>query len=103
MPLNETLTEVGNGLGNMFDGLSEPLGTLLIVIGLAGAVVALFMAIVNSITSSTVKPRTFKSTSYKDIIINKAVIEKKQNVPFNKDWYVVMGLGILLVLWYVLG
>jgi hypothetical protein len=40
-----TLSGVGDGLGSLFEGLGDPLGNFLIIIGIAGGVVALFMAI----------------------------------------------------------
>ena len=46
-----TLTDVGDGLGNLFDGLGNPLGNFLIIIGIAGGVVALFMAIAGRVRS----------------------------------------------------
>ena len=44
-PINETLTDVGNGLGGLFDSLSTPLASFLIILGIAAGVVALFSAI----------------------------------------------------------
>lgn len=43
--LNDTLTDVGDGLGALFDGIAIPLGTLIMLIGIAGAVVGLLMGI----------------------------------------------------------
>ena len=43
--INTTLTDVGGGLGALFDGIAIPLGTLLIVVGIAGAVVGMLYAI----------------------------------------------------------
>jgi len=40
-----TLQDVGGGLGSLFDSIGNPLGNFLIIIGIAGGVVALFMAI----------------------------------------------------------
>jgi hypothetical protein len=45
MGINDTLTDVGSGLGGMFESLGEPLGNFLIIVGIAGGVVALFLAI----------------------------------------------------------
>jgi len=44
-----TLDGVGDGLGSLFDGLANPLGNFLIIIGIAGGVVALFMAIASRV------------------------------------------------------
>ena len=52
MAINETLTAVGDGLGSLFDGIGQPLGTLLIIIGIAGGVIAIFWAVANSIRRS---------------------------------------------------
>ena len=46
-----TLGDVGSGLGDLFDGMGEPLGNFLIIIGIAGGVVALFMAIASRVKS----------------------------------------------------
>jgi hypothetical protein len=51
MAINETLTNVGTGLGNLFDSLGDPLGNFLIIVGIAGGVVALFMAIAARVKS----------------------------------------------------
>ena len=51
MAINDTLSGVGEGLGDLFDGLAEPLGNFLIIIGIAGGVVALFMAIASRVKS----------------------------------------------------
>jgi len=51
MAINDTLSAVGEGLGDMFDGLGEPLGNFLIIVGIAGGVVALFMAIASRVKS----------------------------------------------------
>jgi len=40
-----TLDGVGEGLGNMFTEMGDPLGNFLIIIGIAGGVVALFLAV----------------------------------------------------------
>lgn len=47
--INTTLTDVGAGLGSLFDSLGNPLGNFLIIIGIAGGVVALFMAIASRV------------------------------------------------------
>ncbi len=51
MAINDTLIGVGDGLGGLFDGLAEPLGNFLIIIGIASGVVALFMAIASRVKS----------------------------------------------------
>ena len=40
-----TLNNVGDGLGSLFEGLGSPLGNFLIIVGIAGGIVALVMAI----------------------------------------------------------
>ena len=49
--INETLTDVGAGLGNLYNSLGNPLGNFLIIVGIAGGVVALFMAIAGRVRS----------------------------------------------------
>jgi hypothetical protein len=49
--INTTLSSVGEGLGNLFDELGNPLGAFLIIVGIAGGVVALFMAIAARVRS----------------------------------------------------
>ena len=49
--INDTLTDVGNGLGNLFNAIDTPIGTLLIVIGVAGGVVAILYGIAKAVTS----------------------------------------------------
>jgi len=44
------LDDTGNGLGDLFDGLAIPLGTLLIVVAIAGAVGAILYGVAKSIT-----------------------------------------------------
>ena len=41
----DVLTDVGDGLGALFDAIAIPLGTLLIVVGVAGGVVAMLYGI----------------------------------------------------------
>ena len=48
--IDAVLTDVGDGLGSLFDGIAIPLGTLLIVVGIAGAVVAMLYAVAKVIT-----------------------------------------------------
>lgn len=43
--INTTLQDVGAGMGGLFEAIDSPLGTLLIVIGVATGVVAIFMSI----------------------------------------------------------
>ena len=43
--INDTLVDVGLGLGSLFDGIAVPLGTLLIVVSIAGAVGAILYGI----------------------------------------------------------
>lgn len=47
--LNDTLQEVGAGMGGLFDSIAVPLGTLLLVVGIVSGVVAIFYAIATSI------------------------------------------------------
>ena len=47
--INDTLVDVGDGLGSLFSGIATPLGTLLIVVGIAGAVVAILYAVASTI------------------------------------------------------
>jgi len=49
--IETTLTDVGAGLGSLFDSLGNPLGNFLIIVGIAGGVVALFMAIAYKVRS----------------------------------------------------
>jgi hypothetical protein len=44
-----TLSDVGDGLGNMFDALGNPLGNFLIIIGIAAGIGAMFLAIVSRV------------------------------------------------------
>lgn len=44
--LNCTLKGVGDGLGTLFDEISVPLVTLLLLIGIAGAVVAIITGVI---------------------------------------------------------
>jgi len=50
--INTTLREVGDGLGGLFDSMGNPLGAFLIIVGIAGGVVALFMAIAARVRSN---------------------------------------------------
>jgi hypothetical protein len=36
--LNDTLQSVGTGLGYLFDGIAVPLGTLVIILAIAGGI-----------------------------------------------------------------
>jgi hypothetical protein len=45
MKMTTTLGSVGEGLGNFFDFVGNPLGVFIIIVGFAGGVIALFMAI----------------------------------------------------------
>jgi len=47
--LNDTLKDVGDGLGTLFDGIALPLGTLIIILAIAGAVGAILAAIASLI------------------------------------------------------
>ena len=49
--IEDTLTDVGAGLGSLFEQLGNPLGNFLIIVGIAGGVVALFMAIAYKVKS----------------------------------------------------
>ena len=51
--INDTLVDVGDGLGSLFDGIAVPLGTLLIVVSIAGAVGAILYGIAKAISSRT--------------------------------------------------
>ncbi len=51
MTMNATLNSVGDGLGGLFDGLGEPLGNFLIIVGIASGIIALFMAIAGRVKS----------------------------------------------------
>lgn len=44
--INTTLKEVGDGLGSLFDNISVPLVTLLLLIGIAGAIVAIVTGVI---------------------------------------------------------
>jgi len=46
-----TLDDVGSGMGELFGRIDTPLGTLLIVIGVAVGVVAIFYAIAKAVTN----------------------------------------------------
>lgn len=43
--LNDTLQDVGAGLGAFFDAIDLPLATLIILLGIAGGIGAIIMAI----------------------------------------------------------
>lgn len=43
--LNNTLNEVGDGLGSLFDAIDVPLGTLIIILSIAAAVGAILSAV----------------------------------------------------------
>jgi hypothetical protein len=47
--LNDTLTDVGNGLGAFFEAIDLPLATLIILLGIAGGVGAVIMAVASFI------------------------------------------------------
>ena len=47
--INDTLVDVGLGLGSLFDGIAVPLGTLLIVVAIAGAVGAILYGVASVI------------------------------------------------------
>jgi len=49
--INTTLSDVGEGLGNLFGEIDTPLGTLLIVVGVAGGVVAIMYGIAKTLTN----------------------------------------------------
>ena len=44
-----TFDDVGEGLEDLFTGIGVPLGTLLIIVGIAGAVVAIMYGIAKTI------------------------------------------------------
>jgi len=48
--INTTLSDVGSGLGALFDAIAVPLGTLLIVVAIAGAVGAILYGVAKMIT-----------------------------------------------------
>ena len=45
-PLRDVLKDVGDGLSGMFTGMALPLGTLIIIFAIAGAVGAILFAVV---------------------------------------------------------
>ena len=45
------LDDTGNGLGDLFDGIAIPMGTLLIVMSIAGAVGAILYGVAKNISS----------------------------------------------------
>jgi len=47
--LNDTLADVGDGLGLLFDGIALPLGTLVIILAIAGAVGAILASVASLI------------------------------------------------------
>lgn len=47
------LYDVGDGMGGLFEAIDAPLGTLLIVIGVAVGVVGIFYAIARAIANRT--------------------------------------------------
>ena len=48
--INDTLVDVSLGLGSLFDGIAVPLGTLLIVVAIAGAVGAILYGIAKAVS-----------------------------------------------------
>lgn len=52
MTVTATLTDIGNGVGALFDGMGLPLMTLLIYLGIAVGVIAIFGAIAYRIKES---------------------------------------------------
>jgi len=50
--INDTLSDTGSGLGALFDAIAIPLGTLLIVVSIAGAVGAILYGVAKSISKA---------------------------------------------------
>jgi len=50
--INTTLSDVGSGLGNLFDAIAIPLGTLVIVLAIAGAVGAILYGVAKIVSKS---------------------------------------------------
>ena len=50
--INDTLSDTGSGLGALFDGIAIPLGTLLIVVSIAGAVGAILYGVAKNISKA---------------------------------------------------
>jgi len=53
--LNETLSGIGAGLGSFLSAIYLPLGNLLLVLGIIGGVVSIFMGIAYAIKKSIQK------------------------------------------------
>lgn len=51
--IQTVLNETGEGLGDLFDGIAVPLGTLLIVVMVASAIGAILYGVAKAITSRT--------------------------------------------------
>jgi len=51
--INDTLTDVGTGLGALFDGIAIPLGTLVIILTVASAIGAILYGVAKSIVNKT--------------------------------------------------
>jgi len=51
--INDTLVDVGAGLGSLFSAIDTPLGTLLIVVSIAGAVGAILYGVAKAVTNRT--------------------------------------------------
>ena len=52
MTVNATLTDIGLGVGALFDGMGIPLMTLLIYLGIAVGVIGIFAAVAYRIKSA---------------------------------------------------
>lgn len=50
--ISNTLNEAGDGLGGLLDGIDNPIGNLVILLGIASLVIGLLMAIAYSIKHS---------------------------------------------------
>ena len=48
--INTTLSDVGSGLGNLFDAIAVPMGTLVIILAVAGAVGAILYGVATMIS-----------------------------------------------------
>jgi nitrate reductase gamma subunit len=49
MTLEQTLKSIGDGLGGIFNGIAVPLGTLIIILGIAGAIGVLLRRIFDNV------------------------------------------------------
>jgi len=80
--VNDTLVGVGEGLGSLFDSLTNPLGNFLIVVGVAGGVVALFLGFAN-----VMRPHRRYSGSSAISDVFDWIGEKLEDTINDFDWY----------------